>query len=305
MGEIRVGISGWTYPPWRKSFYPRGLTQKRELEYASRQFSTIEINGAFYSLQRPTAFQHWYEQAPEDFIYSIKGGRFITHLRRLREVDQPLANFFASGILALREKLGPILWQFPPSMKFDPVRFEAFFQKLPRTTREAATIAEHHNAWMEGRVFLEPGPSHPVRHCVEIRNESFQTPEFVKLLRAYDIGLVIADTAGKWPMIEETTSDFVYIRLHGMGQMYVGGYTDAALEDWATKIRRWKRGRDVYVYFDNDVKVRAPFDAMALAHKLGTFEPALPVSKYRAPKVMPTPIRAGGGTGWRLKKKAA
>lgn len=283
MAEVRIGISGWRYGPWRGTFYPKDLAQKRELEYASRKLNSIEINGSFYSLQRPKNYLDWYEQTPEDFVFSLKGSRFITHMKKLRDVEAPLANFLASGILALREKLGPILWQFPPQFPFNAERFEEFFATLPRDTEQAAKIGRKHDARVKGRSYLKVDENRLMRHAVEIRHESFLSAEFVKLLRKYDMALVFADTAGKWPYFEDVTSDFIYARLHGDEEIYVSGYTDSALDWWASRLCRWKAGsepedrktvlearpkkrksRDVFVYFDNDVKVRAPYDAMGL-----------------------------------------
>lgn len=285
---IRIGISGWTYAPWRGVFYPKDLPHKRELEYASRMLNSIEINGSFYSLQRPSSYQKWYEQTPEGFVFSVKGPRFITHMRRLKEIEQPLANFFASGVLGLKEKLGPILWQFPPNFKFDAKRFETFFKLLPRDTSAAAEIAKGHDRWLKGRVMTKTDAKRPLHHVVEIRNASFENADFVALLRTHNIGLVFADTAGLWPFAEDVSSDIVYIRLHGAEQLYASGYDDRALDWWAKRISAWHSGqepkdakhwsnkppkkrpsRSVFVYFDNDVKVRAPFDAMRLADRLG------------------------------------
>jgi uncharacterized protein YecE (DUF72 family) len=288
MSDLRIGISGWTYPPWRGTFFPKGLPQRRELEFASRQVNSIEINGTFYSLQRPDSFRAWYQATPKGFLFSVKGGRFITHLKRLRDVETPLANFFASGILLLREKLGPVLWQLPPHFRYDRDRLESFFRLLPRDTRAAATLARQHDHRLKGRAFRQTDRRRPVRYALEVRHPSFENPEFIELLRAYGIALVVADTAGKWPFLEDVTSDLVYVRLHGDEELYVSGYTPSALRKWADKITAWAHGdnakgarlagpehapkrepRDVFVYFDNDVKVRAPFDAMNLAHRLG------------------------------------
>lgn len=284
-GHIRIGISGWRYPPWRGTFYPRELTQAQELHYASRQVRTIEINGSFYSLQRPEYYAAWRDATPEDFVFAVKGGRYLTHLRRLKDAAEPLANFFASGVLQLGSKLGPFLWQLPPMFTFKPARLAEFFDLLPRHTRDAARMVRQSTlpAARRSAAVLD---ERPLRHALEVRHQSFVTPAFVALLREHDIALVVADTAGKWPFLEDVTSDFVYVRLHGDEELYVSGYTDPALADWARKIRAWSRGadprgarrigppaaaaarRDVFVYFDNDVKVRAPYDAMTLAHKL-------------------------------------
>jgi uncharacterized protein YecE (DUF72 family) len=264
-GEVRIGISGWTYKPWRGVFYPPKHPQKRELEYAGRAFNTIEINGTFYSLQRPSSFQKWYSETPDDFIFSVKGARFITHMKKLRGVEVPLANFFASGILCLGEKLGPILWQFPPNFGWNEERFREFFALLPRDTEAAAELARLHNDKLQARAWLRTDACRPLRYAVEIRHRSFLVPGFFTCLREVGIGFVIADTAGKFPYAEELTSDLVYCRLHGDEQLYVSGYSDRALASWAERMRRWRRGRDLFVYFDNDAKVHAPFDAQRLA----------------------------------------
>lgn len=288
MPRIHIGISGWTYAPWRGRFYPSGLAQRRELEYASRQLGSIEINGTFYALQRPASYQLWRDSTPDDFLFSVKGGRFITHMKKLNDVETPLANFFASGLLALGDKLGPLLWQLPPVLGFHPDRLARFFDLLPRSSAAASRLATRHDERMNDRAWTVTDVDRPLRHCLEVRHDSFVDPAFITLLREHDIGLVVADTAGKWPLLEDVTSDFVYIRLHGAEELYVSGYTDESLEAWAQKIRGWRSGqtaasgrtiataaaapstgRDVFVYFDNDVKVRAPFDAMSLARQLG------------------------------------
>jgi uncharacterized protein YecE (DUF72 family) len=267
---IRIGISGWRYEPWRGVFYPQGLPQRRELEFAARHFPTLEINGSFYSLQRPEYYEDWYDAAPRGFVYSVKGSRYITHLLRLKGVEKPLANFFASGIFGLKDKLGPFLWQFPPMFRFDAARMSDFFDLLPRTTAEALQLARKRDSRMKGRARLSIDADRPLRHAVEVRHESFASREFVALLKKHDIGVVVADTAGKWPLLLDVTADFVYVRLHGDVKIYTSGYTSRALDLWARRIRGWDRaGKDVYVYFDNDVKVRAPFDALNLMEKLG------------------------------------
>jgi uncharacterized protein YecE (DUF72 family) len=199
LGELRIGISGWRYPGWRGKFYPKGLPQHRELEFAGGAFNSIEINSSFYSLQRPSSYQRWYEATPTDFMFAVKGGRFITHMKKLRNVETPLANFFSSGVLALRQKLGPILWQLPPNLGFDPDRLAKFFDLLPRNTREVARLARKHDDKLKTRALLKIDISRPTRHALEIRHPSFITPEFFKLLRKHDVAFVFADTAGKWP----------------------------------------------------------------------------------------------------------
>ena len=265
-----MGISGWQYAGWRGDFYPAGLPQRRQLEYVAERLRTVEINGSFYSLQRPQNYLMWGAQTPNHFVFAVKGGRFITHMKKLADVSTPLANFFASGVLALGAKLGPILWQLPPMLRFDVVRLDAFFDLLPRSTTAAARLAEHHDARLEGRAWMQATVVQPLRHAVEVRHHSFRTPQFVDLARRQDVAIVTADTAGKWPMIDDQTSDFAYVRLHGDKELYVSGYSDEALDMWANKILGWHEGgrRDVFVYFDNDVKVRAPYDAMALAQRV-------------------------------------
>lgn len=287
MGRIYIGISGWRYPPWRGVFYPKGLTQNRELEFASRALPTIEINGSFYSLQRPESYAAWYEATPPGFVFSVKGNRYITHILRLREIDKPLANVFASGVFNLREKLGPFLWQFPPSFRYDPEQVEHFFSLLPRDTEEALKLARKRESRMQGRSRLAIDENRKLRHAMEIRNKSFIDESFVALLRKYQVALVVADAAGKWPYKEDVTSDFMYLRLHGEEELYTSGYTEEALDRWAERIRAWSTGtepydaqhisnqpspkrasRDIYCYFDNDAKVMAPFDAKRLIEKL-------------------------------------
>jgi len=252
-GTIRIGISGWRYEPWRGAFYPADLPQRDELAYASRKLATIEINGSFYSLQRPEYYARWRDETPPGFVFSVKGSRYLTHMKRLRDIEAPLENFFASGMASLSDKLGPFLWQFPPNFAFDRERLAAFFELLPRDT---ATLGVRR-------------ANRKLRHAIEIRHRSFETPAFVDLLREHDIAYVVADTAGKWPAAEDVTSDFVYVRLHGDRKLYESGYTIAALERWAARIRAWSTARDVFVYFDNDIKVKAPRDAMRLADMLG------------------------------------
>lgn len=285
MGQVTIGISGWTYEGWRGTFYPPKLGSKKELSFASRELPSIEINGTFYSIQRPSSYINWYNSTPPGFIFSVKANRYITHIKRLHDIAIPMANFFASGILALKEKLGPLLWQFPPSMKFEPEHFEAFLKQLPKDFSEAIKLAKL-NQLPVGRTFLKNEKNYPLRHAVEIRNMSFLNPWFIEMLKQYNVALVFADTAGKWPYMEDITSDFIYIRLHGDSELYVSGYDKDALNFWFKRIQAWKMGlepvdrltlmeekaeeieRDVYVYFDNDAKVKAPIDAKALIKKI-------------------------------------
>jgi uncharacterized protein YecE (DUF72 family) len=284
--RARIGISGWRYTPWRGEFYPPGLPEREELAYAAQRFATIELNGSFYSLQRPEYYARWFEQVPARFVFAVKGSRYITHMLRLKGVETALANFFASGVLKLEHKLGPLLWQLPPTLKFDEQRIEHFLSLLPRTTKEAARLARRHDERVAGRSYLRVVKERKLRHALEVRHPSFATPQAVQLLRDQDVALVVADTAGRWPFLEDVTSDFVYVRLHGDAKLYESGYTDAALERWAARVRAWRDGRpfsgatlaaepprrarrrDVYVYFDNDIKVHAPYDAQSLAAKV-------------------------------------
>src|SRR3954468_17494708 len=181
----RIGISGWSYAPWRKVFYPPGLPHRAELNYAATRLNSIEINGSFYSLQRPSSYRAWYDATPDGFVFSVKGGRYITHMRRLREVEEPLANFFASGILELRDKLGPILWQFPPNFIFNAEKLETFFKLLPRDTMAASKMAQRHTSIMKGRASTRADGDRELRYAIEIRHESFRVPEFIDLLRKY------------------------------------------------------------------------------------------------------------------------
>ncbi|MBA2769191.1 MAG: DUF72 domain-containing protein [Sporichthyaceae bacterium] len=270
MPEVRIGISGWRYPPWRGVFYPKGLPQRRELEWASHRLTSVEINGSFYSLQRPEGYRGWRAQTPEDFLFAVKGGRFITHMKKLRGVETALANFFASGVLALGDKLGPMLWQLPPNLGFDGSRMDDFLAMLPRTTTAAVRLAEGHDDKVEGRAWTTTDAERPIRHAVEVRHATFECDSFLELLRRQDVAVVTADTAGRWPLLLEPTTDLAYVRLHGAEELYVSGYDDAALDVWAGRVMGWRdQGCDVVVYFDNDVKVHAPFDAQRLLQRLG------------------------------------
>jgi len=287
-GKVFVGVSGWRYEPWRGNFYPRGLAQSRELGHAARHFNSIELNGSFYSLQRPSSYAMWAEQTPPGFVFAVKGGRFITHMLKLRNIEAAMGNFFASGLFALRDKLGPILWQFPPQMRFNPELFEAFFASLPKTTAAAAKVARQRDHRLKGRELLEPLHRQRLRHCVEVRHDSFVDPAFIELLRKYGIAWVVADTPNPWPLYEDVTADFVYMRLHGSTELYKSRYTPEQIADWAARIDAWRHGRqpaaarriskmapqkrearDVYCYFDNTDKLHAPDNARELMAALG------------------------------------
>jgi uncharacterized protein YecE (DUF72 family) len=270
-GRVRVGISGWRYPGWRGDFYPRGLPQRRELEYAAQRLTSIEINGSFYSLQRPTSYAAWRAETPDDFVFSVKGGRYVTHLKRLVDVDTALANFFASGLLALGPKLGPILWQLPETLRFDPEVLHGFLGRLPRTTTALASLASRHDDKVAAdRALTEAEGDHPVRHALEFRSPTFAVPEAMTVLREHGVACVLADTAGRWPRVDEDTGAIRYVRLHGDRELYASGYTGKALDEWAERCRAWAAGgQDVFVYFDNDMKGYAPHDAMRLIERLG------------------------------------
>jgi uncharacterized protein YecE (DUF72 family) len=287
-GTIRIGVSGWRYEPWRGHFYPPGLRQDDELAYAAERLPTIELNGSFYSLQTPASYSEWHRATPPGFVFSVKGGRYITHVRRLKEIVRPLANFFASGLFNLKEKLGPVLWQFPPNLKFDAGRFEEFMAMLPHDTGQALALARRRDARMTGRAALKVDALRPVRHAIEIRNPTFLDAAFIDLLRRYRIGLVIADTGARWPQPHDVTADFVYLRLHGATELYKSRYSEAMLQMWATRIAAWAAGaqpadadlvvpaatppgtpRDVFCYFDNTDKLHAPDNAQRLMELLG------------------------------------
>lgn len=287
MKELRIGVSGWSYGEWRGRFYPNGLPRRRELEYLSRQLNSIEINGSFYSLQRPSSYARWYDETPPDFRFAIKGSRFITHMKKLNDPEVPLANFFASGVLRLGEKLGPILWQLPPNLGYREDRLAHFLELLPRDTHAAAQLARRHDRRLEGRSWTRAQTDQRIRHAFEIRHPSFLDPGFMTLLRQHQAALVFADTAGIFPYAEEVTADFVYIRLHGANAIYASSYTDAELQWWGVRIDTWRiggepegarritdlqppgrEGRDIYVYFDNDIAAHAPHDALRLTRLL-------------------------------------
>jgi uncharacterized protein YecE (DUF72 family) len=276
MAEARIGISGWRYRPWRGVFYPKGLRQADELAYAAERMTSIELNGSFYSLQRPASWKRWRDGTPDGFVFAVKGPRFITHVKRLGDVDAPLANFFASGVLDLGVKLGPVLWQLPPTLRFDEGLLDAFLARLPTTRADAAALAARHDDRMEGRASFAPAAvgapgGTRIRYAVEVRHPSFEdaADRWAAVLERHGAASVTADTAGKYPRLDRTTADFAYARLHGEEELYASGYDDPSLDRWA----EWTRahlaaGRDAYLYFDNDIKVRAPYDAMGLIARL-------------------------------------
>jgi uncharacterized protein YecE (DUF72 family) len=259
---IRVGIGGWVFEPWRGAFYPKGLPQARELDYASRKLTSIEINSTFYRTQKPDSFRKWAAETPEDFVFSVKGPQFATNRRVLAEAGPSIERFFASGVLELKSKLGPVLWQMAPTKKFDPADFAAFLALLPTS--------------LDGR---------PLRHTVEVRHESFLVPAFIELLRKFSVAVVVVES-DKHPLIADVTGDFVYARLQRTSEKEKTGYAPRALDLWAKRARNWAAGgapddlatitapapaqsrRDVFIYMISGAKVRAPAAAMALIERL-------------------------------------
>jgi len=267
---VRVGTSGWRYPRWRGDFYPAGLPQRLELSYLAERTSALEVNATFYGLQRPTTFARWRSEVPAGFVLAVKGSRYVTHVKRTHHARQGLANFLASGVLALGPALGPLLWQLPPTLAFDADDLRAFLDLLPRTTGLAAALAREHDERMAGRALTEAEEDRPLRHVVEPRHESFRDPRCSALLAEHGVGLVVADTAGHYPVLDQVTTDLVYVRLHGSAQLYSGRYSDEALQSWAQRLRGWRaRGAATYAFFDNDVEGAAPYDAVRLIHVLG------------------------------------
>jgi uncharacterized protein YecE (DUF72 family) len=244
-GRIRVGMGGWTYEPWRETFYPADVPKARELHYASRQVTAIEVNGTFYRLQKPETFAKWRDQAPADFVFSIKAPRYLSQRKSLAEAGGLLGRFMDSGLAELGDKLGPILWQFLPSLKFDAADAGSFLDALPRE--------------LGGR---------RLRHALEPRHASFQCAEFVELAWRHGAGLVFTDAEGV-PSFEERTADFMYARLKRTEPEVETGYAAGALEGWAAKARQWAEGGDVFMYFIDGAKERAPAAARALLSALG------------------------------------
>lgn len=250
--RVCIGIGGWTFEPWRNNFYPAGLAHSKELQYASRQLTAIEVNGTYYSTFKPSTFAKWHGETPEGFMFSLKANRFATHRRVLAGAGDSIKRFVDSGIAELKDKLGPIVWQFMPSKVFEPGDFEAFLTLLPRE--------------VSGR---------PLRHALDVRHASFATPEFVALARQYGCVPVCTDS-GKFPAIADAQADFAYLRLMRSQPDVPTGYTPEAIAQWACGVRAWtggERPRDVFVYFINGAKERAPAGAMELLQQLGMGRP--------------------------------
>ncbi len=261
-GAIRVGIGGWTYEPWRGTFYPESLTQKRELEYASRQLTSIEINGTYYGSQKPATFAKWRDETPAGFVFAVKAPRFAMNRKLLAEAGGTIARFFASGVMELKDKLGPVNWQLEPTKPFEPADFEVFLRLLPREA--------------EGR---------KLRHVVEVRHDSFRSPDFLALVREHQVAVVMAGDSA-YPQIADPTAPFVYARIMGTVAKEESGYSDAALDLWASRAHAWASGtapedlkyveprlaygkpRDVYLYVISGHKVRNPAAAMSLIRRL-------------------------------------
>ena len=269
-GRPLVGMSGWVYPDWRGPFYPKGTTQKNELAYASRHVTSIELNASFYSLQKPASWQKWRDATPDEFLFAVKGPRFITHIRRLDDVHEPLANFFASGILALGSKLSAVLWQLPPSLEFEPYLIERFLEQLPHTTTAAVELASQRGERMKDKEWLTTDAERPLRHAIEVRHPTFENEEFLALLGQYRVAPVLIEPGGKRPSIDLETTDFRYLRMHGDLAIHEGGfYTERDLDELAARVNAWlDRGLDTYMYFNNDAKAHAPIDAMNLLKRL-------------------------------------
>lgn len=284
MAQPRIGISGWLYPPWRGVFYPDDLRQADELAFASRQFATIELNSSFYRLHKPGVYRGWSRRTPAGFVFAVKGPRFITHVKRLKNVDDPLSVFFASGPLELGNKLGPFLWQLPPSFSYDRPTIDHFLTLLPRRGDDALAMARRHAPTSAPEAFRR----RRLRHALEVRHPSFLDEDFIRLARLHGVAVVVSDGARRWPMIQDVTAGFMYLRLHGEKKLYGSRYGQASLDCWAGRIEAWldggqlpnktlllptgiprRKSRDVYVYFDNDTKVDAPFDAHRLLARLG------------------------------------
>lgn len=286
MAKIYVGMSGWTYPSWRGGFYPKGLVQKKELHYASRLLNSIEINGTFYSLQKPESFQRWHDDTPENFVFSVKAPQYITHIKRLKGVEEAIANFFASGLLCLREKMGPILWQFPPNVMLKDDRFEKFLKAIPYDSKAASRLAKKHSSKVDGRSFTEVKGDYPVRHALEFRHPSFMDEGFVEMLREHNVAVVFAHSGEKSPYMEDVTADFIYARMHGQETKYKKGYTKDTIDWLAKRLGLWTKGsqpkdaqvvldtspkkmkRDAFIYFDTEAKDYAPQDALNLCERL-------------------------------------
>ena len=266
--SIRIGLSGWSYDTWSGSYYPSDLPRERWLEYVSRDFSTVEINRSFYSLLRPDIYETWRSIVPNDFRFAVKGSRYITHMKSLRDVDIPLANFFASGVLELGDKLDTCLWQLPHQRKIAPELVASFVGKLPRTLSEAGELARAHDQRVTEFQPSDLSPA-PLRHAIELRRLDVLDATVMTALRSHNAAIALSHSS-RWPLIQETTADFSYIRLHGPHQLYDSEYGAKALEAWSERVSDLAAFGDVLVYFDNDGHAYAPNDARSLARLVTT-----------------------------------
>jgi len=289
--RVFVGTSGWTYPHWRARFYPAGLPSRRWLAFLASRLTSVEINGTFYSLTTPKACERWRQDVPGNFVFAVKGSRYITHMKRLRSVRAALANFFASGILRLGSQLGPILWQLPPHLPFDAASAGEFLRKLPRDVRGAERLARRHDARVAGRAALTApdGRGRAVWYAIEARHRSWMSEPAISLLSRWDVALVWADTAGEHPATTtQTTGSLAYVRLHGSQRIYEGHYAVHDLSSWARRARAWAlEGTPVFVYFDNDRGAAAVLDAIrfhALLERGSSETDRKPARRLRAPR---------------------
>ena len=265
-GAIRTGTAGWVFAPWRGTFFPPGLVQKQELAYASSRLGSIEINATFRANQKPESFARWAKEARDGFVFSIKGPQLVTHIKRLKNCEQELANFFASGPLALGAKLGPFVWQLPPNVSYNRDTLSAFLALLPRTVADYVALAGKADERLKSQPFLATDGVGPIRHAIELRNASFDLPEVGALLAEYNVARVIADTAEN--PSRELTADFAYCRLQGPPEGE--GYQPADIADWAETVKGWAMsGKDVFAYFVHEDKLHAPANAIALRQAAG------------------------------------
>ncbi len=267
IGTVRTGTAGWVFEPWRGTFFPEGLVQKKELAYAASRLTSIEINATFRANQKPASFARWASETPEGFEFSVKGPQLVTHIKRLKNCAEPLANFFASGPLALGSRLGPFVWQLPPNLAFDPKSFPAFLELLPKDVESYLALAAKADGARQ-EPFLDAKDVTRIRHAIEPRHASFNTPDVDALFARHNVARVIADTV-EHPQ-RGLTADFAYCRLQGPARPEAAGYAEADIADWASTISGWRdAGRDVYAYFVHEDKLHAPQNAMALRRALG------------------------------------
>lgn len=253
-------MSGWTFPGWRGGFYPKGLPQKQELAFAATQVTSIEINGTFYRVQKPSSFKAWYDATPKNFVFSLKAPQYVTHIRRAIDVETPIANFLASGVFLLKEKLGPLLWQFPPNLTLKDNRIEKLAALLPKTPAQAAKLAARHSDWLDASAVTSARGVKQIRHAFEFRHPSFFNKDFLQILRAHGIAIVFAHGGDPELFTQDPTAAFVYCRMHGEGRDYTKGYAPKTLRAW-TKTLQSLRVPEAFVYFDTEKKKFSPQDA--------------------------------------------